>query len=64
VLAAAGVIRTYGIVGDCLNGLTDSLRRQRKNGFTLYTVKANLSGRGGEVVDLARTICGTSGKLS
>jgi pyruvate dehydrogenase (quinone) len=29
-LAAAGVKRIYGIVGDSLNGLTDSLRRQRK----------------------------------
>ncbi len=29
-LAAAGVKRTYGIVGDSLNGLTDSLRRQGK----------------------------------
>jgi pyruvate dehydrogenase (quinone) len=30
VLAAAGVERIYGIVGDSLNGLTDSLRRQGK----------------------------------
>jgi pyruvate dehydrogenase (quinone) len=29
-LAAAGVKRIYGIVGDSLNGLTDALRRQRK----------------------------------
>src|SRR6266542_2422777 len=29
-LAAAGVKRIYGIVGDSLNGLTDSLRRQSK----------------------------------
>src|SRR6202046_249492 len=29
-LAAAGVKRIYGIVGDSLNGLTDSLRRQAK----------------------------------
>ena len=29
-LAAAGVKRIYGIVGDSLNGLTDSIRRQRK----------------------------------
>src|SRR5499427_1991038 len=28
ILAAAGVERIYGIVGDSLNGLTDSLRRQ------------------------------------
>jgi pyruvate dehydrogenase (quinone) len=30
VLAAAGVKRIYGIVGDSLNGLTDSIRRQEK----------------------------------
>src|SRR6201996_3280327 len=30
LLAAAGVKRVYGIVGDSLNGLTDSLRRQGK----------------------------------
>jgi pyruvate dehydrogenase (quinone) len=30
VLAAAGVKRIYGLVGDSLNGLTDSLRRQGK----------------------------------
>ncbi len=30
VLATAGVKRVYGIVGDSLNGLTDSLRRQGK----------------------------------
>src|SRR6202789_1132299 len=29
-LAAAGIKRIYGIVGDSLNGLTDSLRRQGK----------------------------------
>ena len=29
-LAAAGVTRIYGIVGDSLNGLTDAIRRQRK----------------------------------
>src|SRR5262252_3463440 len=30
ILAAAGVERIYGIVGDSLNGLTDALRRQGK----------------------------------
>lgn len=30
ILAAAGVKRIYGVVGDSLNGLTDSLRRQEK----------------------------------
>jgi len=30
ILIAAGVKRIYGIVGDSLNGLTDSIRRQGK----------------------------------
>ena len=30
ILAAAGVKRVYGIVGDSLNGITDALRRQGK----------------------------------
>src|SRR5216117_3580353 len=30
ILAAVGVKRIYGIVGDSLNGLTDALRRQGK----------------------------------
>ena len=30
ILALAGLQRTYGLVGDSLNGLTDSLRRQGK----------------------------------
>jgi thiamine pyrophosphate-dependent acetolactate synthase large subunit-like protein len=30
ILAAAGVKRIYGIVGNSLNGLTDALRRQGK----------------------------------
>src|SRR6201984_2698688 len=30
ILAIAGVERIYGVVGDSLNGLTDSLRRQGK----------------------------------
>jgi pyruvate dehydrogenase (quinone) len=32
ILAAAGVKRIYGVVGDSLNGLTDSLRRQLRSG--------------------------------
>ena len=32
-LAATGVKRVYGIVGDSLNGLTDSIRRQGKIGW-------------------------------
>src|ERR1700744_660072 len=30
ILAAAGVKRIYGIVGDSLNGLTDAIRRQER----------------------------------
>src|SRR5438128_663657 len=30
ILAAAGVKRIYGVVGDSLNGLTDAIRRQGK----------------------------------
>jgi thiamine pyrophosphate-dependent acetolactate synthase large subunit-like protein len=97
-------LRVYGIVGDSLNGLTDSLRRQAKiewmhvrheevaafaagaevlahdglvlidavvartelamppaitvemtKGFTLYMIKAVMSGRLDEIVDLAAT---------
>src|SRR5262250_1526625 len=29
-LAAAGIRRVYGIVGDSLNGITDAIRRQEK----------------------------------
>src|ERR1700737_642394 len=122
-LAAAGVKRVYGVVGDSLNGLTDALRREGKiewvtglakptfaamaegggipgirlgdsaeveegiaaalahdgpvlidavvnrtelamppavtlemaKGFTLYMVKAVMSGRGDEVIDLAKS---------
>src|ERR1700674_5723269 len=32
-LAAVGVQRVYGVVGDSLNGITDSLRRQAKIGW-------------------------------
>ena len=28
-LAAAGVKRIYGVVGDSLNGITDAMRRQK-----------------------------------
>ena len=59
VPAAAGVNRIHRIVGDCLNGTTEIAR-----GFTIHMVKANLSDGRDEVVDLARAICGASGKLS
>jgi thiamine pyrophosphate-dependent acetolactate synthase large subunit-like protein len=51
-LAAAGVKRVYGIVDDSLNGLTEAMRRQ---GLTLYMVKAVMNGRGDEVIALARS---------
>jgi thiamine pyrophosphate-dependent acetolactate synthase large subunit-like protein len=43
-LAAAGVKRIYGIVGDSLNGLTDAIRRQaRSNGCMCGTRRSRLS---------------------
>src|ERR1700692_4853235 len=87
-LSATGVKRVCGIVGDSLNSITDSIRRQGKiewlhvrhdgpvlvdavvnrselamppsvtmemaKGFTLYMVKAVMSGRADELIDLAR----------
>src|ERR1700743_2049796 len=44
-LAAAGVKRIYGIVGDSLNGLTDAIRRQGKIDW--------IHGRPGEVAAFA-----------
>jgi len=38
-LAIAGVKRIYGIVGDSLNGLTDSLRRQGKIEWITYGMR-------------------------
>jgi hypothetical protein len=74
VLAAAGVKRIYGIVGDVRATLTallplltlkedgthlaqapPSITVEIAKGFTLYMVKAILSGKGDEVIDLART---------
>ena len=41
VLQQAGVKRIYGVVGDFLNGFTDSLRRmKRSNGYTCATRRA------------------------
>ncbi len=55
-LAAAGVKRIYGVVGDSLNGLTDSIRRRGKiTGFTLYMVKAVFNGRADDLVYLAKS---------
>jgi thiamine pyrophosphate-dependent enzyme len=51
ILAAAGVKRVYGIVGDSLNGLTDAIRRQGK--ITWVHVRAIL-------VALAVQLCRSS----
>ena len=42
-LAVAGVKRVYGIVGDSLNGLTDSIRRQDDIQGTAAIVLAGLT---------------------
>ena len=60
VLASAGATRVYGVAGDSLNGITDALYDRRDIRsipcvFALYMAKAVLSGRGDEIVDLART---------
>jgi len=47
-LAADGVKRIYGIVCDSLNGLIGAIRQQGK----IDMVKAIMSARGDEVVDL------------
>jgi thiamine pyrophosphate-dependent acetolactate synthase large subunit-like protein len=46
-LAAAGVKRVYGIVGDSLNGLTDAIRRQGKIGMGACPARGGRSGRRG-----------------
>jgi pyruvate dehydrogenase (quinone) len=61
-LAVVGVKRMYGIVGNSLNGLTDSLRRQgkiewahvRQEEVAAFAAGA-MSGRGDELIDLAKT---------
>jgi thiamine pyrophosphate-dependent acetolactate synthase large subunit-like protein len=71
-LVAAGVRRVYGLVGDSLNGVTDSIRPRKDlqwvpvrheetaafaagaTGFGVFMLKAVLSGRGDEIVDLAK----------
>jgi pyruvate dehydrogenase (quinone) len=44
-LAAAGVKRIYGIVGDSLNGFTDALRRQGKIEWCMSATKRSLHSR-------------------
>jgi hypothetical protein len=48
ILAAAGVKRIYGIVGNSLNGLTDSLRRQghRRSRGAAFQSCLHVLGRG------------------
>jgi hypothetical protein len=45
-LVSREVSRIYGVAGDSLNGIT---------GFGIFMIKAVLSGRRDEIVDLART---------
>jgi glyoxylate carboligase len=49
-LAATGVKRIYGVVGDSLNGLTDAIRRQGKieNAPRGRSVSARTSSSGGK----------------
>src|ERR1700675_1307387 len=62
-LAAAGVKRIYGIVGDSLNGLTDAIRRQGKiEGSCAARGGRGLCGRCGGAPD--RRACGLRRKLS
>lgn len=67
-LITADVKRLYGVVGDSLNGATDSIRRRKElqwvpirhqetaafGGFGEFMIKAVSSGRGDEIVDLAK----------
>ncbi|HEX3754871.1 MAG TPA: thiamine pyrophosphate-binding protein [Rhizomicrobium sp.] len=66
-LAAAGIKRIYGIVGDSLNDLTDALRRQghiewvhvRHEEVAAFAAGAHLTGvfdgRAEDLIDRART---------
>jgi len=55
-LAAAGVERIYGVSGDSLNGISmpPTITAEQVKGFSLFMLKAVLSGRGSELVDLAK----------
>lgn len=64
-LIAAGVKRVYGLVGDSLNGITDSIRprkdlqwvpvRHEETAAFAAGAEAHLTGgRGDELVDLAK----------
>jgi len=54
--AGAGVKRIYGFCGDSLNGISmpPTITAEQVKGFSLFTLKAVLSGRGDEVADLAK----------
>jgi thiamine pyrophosphate-dependent acetolactate synthase large subunit-like protein len=56
-LAAAGVKRIYGIVGDSLNGLTDAIRHQSNIEWihVRHEEVAVMNRRANEVLDLAVT---------
>ena len=62
-LAAAGVRRVYGIVGDSLNGLTDALRRQGgSNGCMSGTRwRPSRSGRRGALIGQLALCAGSCG---
>jgi len=63
-LAAAGVRRVYGIVGDSLNGLTESLRRQDKIewiGVRHEEVAAFAAGAEAHLTDALAVCAGSSG---
>jgi hypothetical protein len=53
ILAEAVVRMVYGLSGDSLNGITDSIREKADFGGR-DALQAVLSGRGDEVIDLAR----------
>src|SRR5215475_9685369 len=58
ILVAAGVKRIYGIVGDSLNGLTDSLRRQGKiEWIHVRHEEVAVFAAGGEALDIRPVAC-------
>jgi thiamine pyrophosphate-dependent acetolactate synthase large subunit-like protein len=56
-LVAAGVKNIYGLAGDSLNGITDSIRTRDNIKWipVRHEETAALDGRGTEIIDLAKT---------